>query len=146
MTPATSPGTSQSRSCSAKRSVTDLYQQSATPAEIQSQGVNYGSKTNSRGSSHRDALSHLARRSEIIDFLKKAFDAKISHEPLKRPDGTIMHAEVQIGNSRVMLADEGEMAKATQSSLHLYVPNVDHVYQQAVKAGGKTIMEPTDMF
>jgi PhnB protein len=38
------------------------------------------------------------------------------------------------------------MTKATPSSLYLYVPNVDSVYQQAIKAGGKTVMEPMDMF
>ena len=97
---------------------------------------------------HHAVTPYLTVRgaAKVIDFLKHAFDAKITHEPLKRPDGTIMHAEVQIGNSRVMIADENEMAKATISSLYLYVPNVDAVYQQAVKAGGKTIMEPTDMF
>ena len=83
---------------------------------------------------------------KVIEFLKQAFGAEIAHEPLKRPDGTIMHAEVKIGDSRVMIAEESEMAKATPSSLYLYVPNVDSVYQQAIKAGGKTIMEPMDMF
>jgi PhnB protein len=83
---------------------------------------------------------------KVIDFVKRAFDAKITHEPLKRPDGTIMHAEVQIGDSRIMIADESEMAKATSLSLYLYVTNVDGVYQQAVQAGGETIMEPMDMF
>src|SRR5215475_455011 len=83
---------------------------------------------------------------KAIDFLKKAFGAEISHEPLKRPDGTIMHAEVTIGDSRVMIADESEMAKATMSTLYLYVPNVDGVFQQAVKAGAMKIMEPADMF
>ena len=57
-----------------------------------------------------------------------------------------MHAEVKIGDSRVMLGEENEMAKATQSSLYLYVPDVDSVYQQAVKAGGSPVMEPMDMF
>jgi uncharacterized glyoxalase superfamily protein PhnB len=57
-----------------------------------------------------------------------------------------MHAEVTIGDSRVMIADESEMAKATASTLYLYVPNVDRVFQQAVKAGGTKIMEPADMF
>jgi hypothetical protein len=42
--------------------------------------------------------------------------------------------------------EESEMAKATPSTLYLYVPNVDSVYKQAVKAAGKKIMEPTDMF
>jgi len=83
---------------------------------------------------------------KAIDFLKQAFSAQISHEPLKRPDGTIMHTEVTIGDSRVMIADESEMAKATASTLYLYVPNVDRVFQQAVKAGGTKIMEPADMF
>ena len=83
---------------------------------------------------------------KAIDFLKKAFGAEISHEPLKRPDGTIMHAEVTIGDSPIMIADESEMAKATMSTLYLYVPNVDGVFQQAVKAGATKIMEPADMF
>jgi len=83
---------------------------------------------------------------KVIEFLKQAFGAELTHEPTKRPDGTIMHAEVMIGDSRVMIGEESEMAKATTSSLYLYVPNVDSVYQRAVKAGGDSIMEPTDMF
>jgi PhnB protein len=83
---------------------------------------------------------------KAIDFLKQAFGAQTTHELFKRPDGTIMHAEVVIGDSRVMIADESEMAAATTSTLYLYVPNVDSVFQQAVKAGGTKIMEPTDMF
>ena len=62
----------------------------------------------------RDAL-------KVIDFLKSAFGAEVTHEPLKRPDGKIMHAEVKIGDSRVMIAEESEMAKAAPSSLYLYV-------------------------
>ena len=83
---------------------------------------------------------------KVIEFLKQAFGAEMPHEPTKRPDGSIMHAQVKIGDSRVMIAEESEMAKATTSSLYIYVANVDGVYQQAVRAGGKSIMEPTDMF
>jgi uncharacterized glyoxalase superfamily protein PhnB len=83
---------------------------------------------------------------EVIEFLKQAFGAELMFESIKRPDGTIMHAEVKIGDSPLMIADESEMAKATPSSLYLYVPNVDGVFQHAVKAGGSTIMEPMDMF
>jgi PhnB protein len=57
-----------------------------------------------------------------------------------------MHAEVRIGDSPVMIADESEYAEATPSSLYLYVPNVDATYQQAVKAGGESVMQPMDMF
>jgi uncharacterized glyoxalase superfamily protein PhnB len=83
---------------------------------------------------------------KVIEFLKQAFGAKLSHEAIKRPDGTIMHAQVIIGDSRIMIAEENEMARATISTLYLYVPNVDSVYQQAVRAGGAKVMEPMDMF
>jgi PhnB protein len=83
---------------------------------------------------------------KVIEFLKQAFGAKLTHEATKRPDGSIMHAEIIVGDSRVMIAEENEMAKATSSSLYLYVPNVDSVYQQAIKAGGTNVMEPMDMF
>jgi len=83
---------------------------------------------------------------KVIAFLTQGLGAEASHEPFKRPDGKIMHAEVKIGDSRVMLGEENEMAKATPSTLYIYVPNVDAVYQQAVKAGGKSVSEPTDMF
>src|SRR6266540_6137954 len=71
---------------------------------------------------------------KVIAFLQQAFGAQ-AQEVIHRPDGSIMHAQVTIGDSRVMIAEESEMAKATQSTLYLYVPNVDSVYQQAVKAG-----------
>jgi PhnB protein len=83
---------------------------------------------------------------KVIEFLKQAFGAKLSHEAIKRPDGSIMHAQVTIGDSPVMIAEENEMAKATVSSLYVYVPDVDNVYQQAIKAGGVKVMEPMDMF
>ena len=83
---------------------------------------------------------------KVIEFLQRAFGAEMTYKPFKRPDGGIMHAEVKIGDSRVMLAEENERYKATPSSLYLYVPNADSLYQQALKAGGKSVMEPADMF
>src|SRR5262245_9627200 len=83
---------------------------------------------------------------KVIEFLGKAFDARMTHEPLRRRDGSIMHAEVKIGDSRVMLADESEQAQASPTTFYLYVNDVDTAFQRAVKAGGKSFMEPTDMF
>ena len=83
---------------------------------------------------------------KVIEFLKQAFGARLSHDVTKRPDGSIMHAQVVIGDSPVMIGEENEMAKATVSTLYIYVPDVDRVYQQAIKAGGSKVMEPTDMF
>jgi PhnB protein len=83
---------------------------------------------------------------KTIEFLKKAFGARLAHEPTKRPDGSISHVTVRIADSNVMLAEESDQAKATPVTLYLYVPNADAAYQLAVKAGGKSIMEPADMF
>jgi len=83
---------------------------------------------------------------KVIDFLKNVFGAKLSHDAIRRPDGAIKHAQVLIGDSRIMIAEESEMAQATTSTLYLYVADVDGAHRQAVKAGGKTVMEPMDMF
>lgn len=83
---------------------------------------------------------------KVVNFLQKAFGAELVYEPIKRPDGAIMHADVKISDSHVMIADESEYAKASPSALYLYVPDVDATYQQAIKAGGEPVMEPMDMF
>ena len=83
---------------------------------------------------------------KVIDFLKRGLGATTPHEPMKRPDGKIMHATVKIGDSLVMLGEESETMKAMPSSLYVYVPNADSVYALAIKAGGKSEMEPSDMF
>lgn len=91
--------------------------------------------------------------SAAIDFYKKAFGAEeVMRMP--GPGGGIMHAEVTIGNSRVMLVDEmPQMGCKSPKSLggspvtiHLYVNDVDKVYNQAVGAGAIPAMPITDMF
>jgi uncharacterized glyoxalase superfamily protein PhnB len=81
-----------------------------------------------------------------IRFLEKAFDAEVVFEPLRRPDGRIVHTEIQIGDSRVMIAEENKEHKAKPSMLYVYVPNVDASYQLALAAGGKSSQEPEDQF
>jgi uncharacterized glyoxalase superfamily protein PhnB len=90
---------------------------------------------------------------KAIDFYKKAFGAQ-EVARMAGPGGKIMHAELKIGDSIMMLADEflemGAKSAATLSgspvTLHLYVPNVDAVFQKAVAAGAKVTMPVTDMF
>ncbi|WP_246563293.1 VOC family protein [Bradyrhizobium liaoningense] len=83
---------------------------------------------------------------KVIRFMKDAFGAQPVFEPLMRPDGKVGHAEFKIGNSIVMISDSSERAQATSTMLYLYVPNVDAVYQKALKAGGTSVMEPADQF
>ncbi|HLZ03596.1 MAG TPA: VOC family protein [Bradyrhizobium sp.] len=83
---------------------------------------------------------------KIVRFMKDAFGAQAVFEPMMRPDGKIMHGEFKIGDSVVMIADASERAAPTSASLYVYVPNVDAVYQKAIKAGATSEMEPADMF
>jgi PhnB protein len=83
---------------------------------------------------------------KVIDFMQQALGAKYDHEPTLRPDGKIMHATLSIGNSMVMISEASEHVRAMPAMLYLYVPDVDAAYQQAVKAGATSIMEPSDQF
>jgi len=88
-----------------------------------------------------------------IAFYKKVFGAKEIMRMLG-PGGTIGHAEIQVGDSRIMLADEfPEMnfrsprsVGGTPVNIHLYVPDVDKVAKKAVAAGAKSLRPVADQF
>ena len=93
----------------------------------------------------------VAKAAEAIEFYKKAFDATEIMR-LEMPDGRIGHAELRIGNSAFMLAspcDEMHLQAPgdhVSVALHLYVPNVDAQFQQAIDAGGTAVSKPEDRF
>lgn len=77
----------------------------------------------------------------VVDFLKKTFDA----EELRRfdtPDGKIMHGEVRVGDTVVMIADAGANYPAFPAWLHVYVPDVDAAHKKALEAGGTSVQAP----
>jgi uncharacterized glyoxalase superfamily protein PhnB len=82
---------------------------------------------------------------QLIDFLKQAFDAQETFR-MSKPDGTIMHAEVKIGDSFIMLGEASEPWKPMPSAIYLYVNDADLVYQRALKAGATSVREPADQF
>ena len=82
---------------------------------------------------------------KLIDFLKQAFDAQETFR-MPMPDGTIMHAEVKIGDSMVMMGEASEQWKPMPAALYLYVTDADAVYKRALQAGATSIMEPADQF
>ena len=80
-----------------------------------------------------------------IEFYKKAFGAEERGDRALGPDGKVMHAEIQIGDSIIMLNDA--MQEPPQpAALFLYVPDVDKVLAKAVKAGASVLMPAQDMF
>ena len=82
---------------------------------------------------------------QLIDFLKQAFGAE-EMVRMAQSDGTIGHAEVKIGTSRVMMGEAGGEFKPMPTMLHLYVEDTDAVYQRALQAGATSLMEPADQF
>jgi PhnB protein len=88
-----------------------------------------------------------------IEFYKKALGAK-ERMRMPGPDGRIMHAELEIGDSCVMLADENPKIGAfspehyggSPVGLMVYVEDCDAVYKSAVATGAKSEREPADQF
>jgi PhnB protein len=82
----------------------------------------------------------------LIEFLKAAFGAQEAFPPMRHTDGKIMHADVKIGDSHVMLAEGSDQYPATETHIHLYMKDVDKVHQRATAAGGTSTRDPEDMF
>jgi PhnB protein len=90
---------------------------------------------------------------EAIRFYTQAFGAKV-HFRMAGPDHKVAHAEIQIGDSRIMLADEAPQMKAfspktmggTPVSLVIYVEDVDTVFKAGLQAGATETRKVEDMF
>jgi PhnB protein len=90
---------------------------------------------------------------KAIEFYKRAFGA-IEQVRMDGPNGSVAHAELQIGDSRVMTSDPFPQSNTkapqelggTSVSIFLYVEDVDSVVQDAVDAGATITMQPDDQF
>lgn len=88
-----------------------------------------------------------------IDFYKKAFGA-VERGVMKGPEGKVMHAELTIGDSIFMVADEfpeyGSLSPQSTGGagmgLHIYLEDVDSAFDRAVQAGASVEMPVSDMF
>ena len=82
----------------------------------------------------------------LIDFAKQAFDAVETYR-MPGPGGAVMHAEIRIGDSMVMLADaQGADNPPMPAVIYLYVPDADDYYKRALAAGASSLREPADQF
>lgn len=90
---------------------------------------------------------------KALDFYQRALDAKLVHA-MEMPDGAVMHAEMEIGDSRFMLSDEfpdwgvhsPETLGGTPVALYIYVEDADAAFAQAIREGGKELRPPTTEF
>ncbi len=81
----------------------------------------------------------------LIEFLQQGLGA-VEKERHARPDGVVMHAELKVGNSMLMMGEAPDEHAAAPSNLYLYVEDVDRTYRQALQAGGTSVREPADQF
>ena len=95
----------------------------------------------------------LKQAADAIEFYRRAFGAK-ERMRLVAPNGKVAHAELTIGDSVVMLAEEHpemnfrspESFNGTSITLHLYVKDVDASFRKATEAGAKALHEVKDQF
>ena len=78
---------------------------------------------------------------KLIDFLLATFGAKVTRR-FDNEDGSLMHGEIMIDDTVVMLSDASESYPAFPVWLHVYVPDVAATYEKALAAGGISVQEP----
>lgn len=81
----------------------------------------------------------------LIAFLRDAFGAELAGR-YTRPDGTVMHAELNIQDSKLELGEANDQYAAEAMALHLYVDDADAVYERALAAGATSLRPMTDQF
>ena len=81
-----------------------------------------------------------------IEWYSDVFGAVLLGDPIVMPDGRIGHAELQIGDSRIMLGQANEQHKAMPCGIYVYVPDTDATYKKALAAGGISTIEPVNQF
>jgi PhnB protein len=87
---------------------------------------------------------NLKGAAQAIEFYKKAFGAEERFR-MPGPNGVVMHAELKIGDS-ILMVSEAMQEPPTTGAIHLYVNDVDKVWKQAIAAGGKEVTPLANMF
>jgi PhnB protein len=87
---------------------------------------------------------YLYAKLELVDFLKNAFGADVTHTPTPDAKGHF-HAEATIGGAHVLFGNGYFSDPSMAAAIYIYVPDVDATYQRAVSLGAKAIREPADM-
>jgi len=82
---------------------------------------------------------------QLIRFASEAFGAR-ERMRMPMPGGKVAHAELEVGDSVIMVADAMQGFPARPSYLHLYVEDADAVYRKALQAGATSVLEPQDHF
>jgi PhnB protein len=86
---------------------------------------------------------HPPGAGKFIEFLERGFGAEVL-ERHPAPDGTLLHANVRIGTSRMCMSESIKQYPNMPTAIYMYVPDVDAAYQRAIAAGGESLYSPAD--
>lgn len=95
--------------------------------------------------SHQTVMVYLILENPeaFINFTKEVFDAELTHKGM-RDDGTIMHAEIRIGQNTIMFAQASGQWKSMTAGMFVYVPSADKAFDIALKNGATVVTELSD--
>lgn len=82
-----------------------------------------------------------AKPDRVLAFFEKVFPEVRRRHVMSDEDGRVMHAELKIGDSVLMLGDPGD-GSTEHCHIHLYVPDASAAYRRALKAGAKSVRKP----
>ncbi len=80
---------------------------------------------------------------QFIEFVKSAFEG-VERMRMPAPDGSIMHAEVAVGNGAIEVSDGNEQYPTAPGAIHLYVDDANATYERTVRAGATSLYAPVD--
>lgn len=95
---------------------------------------------------HQTIMPYLILQGALkfIHFTKNVFGASENNEKTLRDDGTVMHAEISLNESTIMVTDEIKDWPKQTANLFVYVPNADETYQKALDNGASSLMDLSD--
>jgi PhnB protein len=87
---------------------------------------------------------YLYAKLDLVDFIKNAFGAEVTHNPTPDAEGKF-HAEAKIGDAHLLFGNGYFSDPSMAAAIYLYVPDVDETCKRAVRFGTKAVREPADM-
>ena len=82
---------------------------------------------------------------QLISFIQTLFQGEVT-ERIHNKEKQIMHAEIKVGDSLIMLGQATDEHSAISAMIHIYVENVDDTYSQAIDLGASSLSEPANQF
>jgi PhnB protein len=101
--------------------------------------------SNAKGYHTLTPYLHVFGAASLIEFIKNAFGAEET-DRMSLQDGVVMHAELKIGDSMIMLSEATGKSKPMPAMIYIYVNDVDTTFKRAIELGAVSVKEPRNEF